>query len=240
MPLTIIEVIKQAEQGLSSPFLCRGDDGELYFVKGKASGRASLWAEWLGGHLGHALGLPIPTFCVADIPAALIKECSPELRSLGSGPAFASRKTEGCQWLELAVSPQVEAPLQRDLLVFDWWLHNGDRTRGNPNLLWNASRSELVVIDHNQAFCADFTAHEFWEHHLFSAQRNGVFNDLAEQARYSERLVTALSVWDEACDNAPPEWQWENEEQDIPAAFDLAAAKALVARCSTPDFWRTE
>lgn len=36
MPLTIVEIIKQAEQGLSSPFLCRGDDGTLYFVKGRA------------------------------------------------------------------------------------------------------------------------------------------------------------------------------------------------------------
>lgn len=39
MPLTIVEIIKQAEQGLSSPFLCRGDDGDLYFVKGRASFR---------------------------------------------------------------------------------------------------------------------------------------------------------------------------------------------------------
>lgn len=83
MPLTIVEIIKQAEQGLSSPFLCRGEDGELYFVKGRASGRASLWAEWLGGHLRRAFGLPIPPFCIAEVPAALIRECPPELRLLG-------------------------------------------------------------------------------------------------------------------------------------------------------------
>lgn len=107
MPLTIVEIIKQADQGLSSPFLCRGDDGELYFVKGRASGRASLWAEWLGGHLGRAFGLPIPPFCIAEVPAALIRECSSELRPLGAGPAFASRKAEDVQWLELAVAPRV-------------------------------------------------------------------------------------------------------------------------------------
>ena len=37
MPLTIVEIIKQAEQELSSPFLCRGDDSELYFVTGRAT-----------------------------------------------------------------------------------------------------------------------------------------------------------------------------------------------------------
>lgn len=84
MPLTIVEIIKQAEQGMSSPFLCRADDGALYFVKGRASGRASLWA-----------------------------------------------------------------------------------------------------------------------------------------------------------DNAPSEWQWENDEQDLPARFAPVAAKTLAARCTHPDFWRT-
>lgn len=119
MFLNIVEIIKQAEHGLSSPFLCRGDDGELYFVKGRASGRSSLWAEWLGGYLGRAFGLPIPPFCIAEIPAELIRECPPELRPVGSGLAFASRRVEACQWLERAVAPRVEDKLQRDILVFD-------------------------------------------------------------------------------------------------------------------------
>lgn len=238
MPLTIVEIICQAEQGRSSPFLCQGDDGHHYFIKGRASGRRSLWAEWLGGHLGQALGLPIPPFAIAEVPAALIRECPPELRALGSGPAFASRKAEGCQWQELAATPRVSLALQRDILVFDWWLKNGDRTRGNPNLLWQPKTKELVVIDHNLAFDAELSDTEFWENHLFAAQRNAVFSDWVEQTRYAERLATALSVWQEACDNAPPEWHWENDEQDIPAAFDPVAAKALAARCSTPDFWR--
>ena len=240
MPLTIVEIIKQADQGLSSPFLCRGDDGKLYYVKGKASGRASLWAEWMGGHLGRAFGLPIPPFYIADVPAALIRESPPELRRLGHGPAFASQSVDACQWLELAVAPKVPAPIQKDVLVFDWWLHNGDRTRGNPNLLWDAQNNAPVVIDHNQTFDRDFSESAFWENHLFAAQRDAVFSNLAEQAAYSERLAAALSVWTEACDNVPPEWRWANDEQDIPANFDLTAAHALATRCLTPDFWRTK
>ncbi len=145
---------------------------------------------------------------------------------------------ETVQWLEPAVAPRVPVILQRDILVFDWWLHNLDRTLGNPNLLWHSERSELVVIDHNQAFDPVFTVGDFLAHHLFAGQRDKVFGDLAEQARYAERLIAAVSVWDEACDNAPPEWWWENDEHDVPTLFDLVAARALVARCSTPDFWR--
>jgi hypothetical protein len=51
--------------------------------------------------------------------------------------------------------------------------------------------------------------------------------------------MPALSVWEEACDNVPSDWFWENDEQDVPSTFDPIAARALVARCSTPDFWRT-
>lgn len=239
MRITIIEILRKADQGLSSPFICRGDDGKLYFAKGRASGRASLWAEWLAGHLGRAFGLPIPAFCIAEVPAALIRECPPDLRLLGSGPAFASQQMPNCQWLELAGTPRVDMTLQRDILVFDWWLHNIDRTRGNPNLLWHSGRGELVVIDHNQAFDPAFSAIDFWTHHLFAVQRESVFGDLAEQARYSSRLAAALSVWDQACDNAPSEWQWENDEQDIPTLFNPVAAKTVAARCLTPDFWRT-
>ena len=96
-----------------------------------------------------------------------------------------------------------------------------------------------MVIDHNQAFDPAFAAADFWAHHLFAGQHDAVFNDLAEQARYAGRLDTALSVWDDACDNVPPEWWWENDEQDLPARFDPVAARSLAARCATPDFWRT-
>lgn len=238
MPLTIIEIIKPAEQGLSTPFLCRGDDDLLYFVKGRNSGRASQWAEWLAGHVGRAFGLPIPPFRLVDVPANLVRECPPELRPIGSGIAFASLRREAAQWLEPAAIGRVPASLRRDVLMFDWWIRNQDRTRGNPNLLWAPDTEELVVIDHNQAFDPLFQASKFLKGHLFSADAEAVFSDLVEQARYSERMERALEVWDSACDNAPPEWRWANDEQDVPANFDPEAARALVARCSTPDFWR--
>lgn len=175
MSLTIIEILKRADQGLAEAFLCRADDGELYYVKGRASGRASLWAEWLAGHLGRAFGLPIPAFCIVEVPAELLRECPPELRGPGCGPAFASRNSEGSLWLELAAAGQVPENLQRDILVFDWWVHNGDRTRGNPNLLWHPGQQACVVIDHNQAFAPDFSAADFWQTHLFAGQREAVF-----------------------------------------------------------------
>lgn len=238
MTLTIIEVIKPAEQGLSTPFLCRGEDGELYFVKGRNSGRASQWAEWLAGQVGREFGLPIPPFRLVEVPANLVWECPSALRPIGSGIAFASHRREAAQWLEPAAIGRVSQGLRRDVLVFDWWARNMDRSRGNPNLLWVPDMEELVVIDHNQAFDPSFSASDFLENHLFAADADAVFSDLAEQAWYSERMERALEVWDSACDNAPPEWRWANDERDVPANFDPDAARAVLARYSTPDFWR--
>lgn len=238
MTLTIVEVIKQADQGMSSPFLCRGDDDLLYFVKGRASGRASQWAEWLAGHLGQALGLPIPAYRLVDVPVELARECPPELRGIGAGIAFGSQRVEACQWLETVAAARVPEDLRRDLFVFDWWVRNEDRTRGNPNLLWEPAAEAVVVIDHNQAFAPDFDPARFMEHHLFTADGMALFGDLVERVRYTERLEQALGVWDAACNNAPEEWRWENDERDVPAAFDPLAARALLARCSNPDFWR--
>lgn len=239
MSLTIVEIIKQADQGLSSPFLCRGEDGEIYFVKGRASGRASLWAEWLAGHLGRALGLPIPPFRLVDVPAELVRECPQGLRGIGAGLAFGSHRVETCQWLETALAERVPPDLRRDLFVFDWWVRNEDRTRGNPNLLWEPAAERVVVIDHNQAFAPDFDSARFLEHHLFAAEGLALFGDLVERVRYTERLEQALGVWERACDNAPEEWRWENDERDLPAAFDPVAAHTLLMRCSSPDFWKT-
>jgi hypothetical protein len=41
--LTIIEIISEARQGITKPFLCRCDDGHEYFVKRANAGRA--WDE---------------------------------------------------------------------------------------------------------------------------------------------------------------------------------------------------
>ena len=57
---------------MTRPFLCRGDDGWLYYVKGNAAGHSSLICEWIAGQLGRRLGLPIPDFRLAIIPKDLV------------------------------------------------------------------------------------------------------------------------------------------------------------------------
>ncbi len=234
----VLELLGPCVQGRSTPYRCRGDDDQLYYVKGRNTGRASQWSEWIGGHLGKALGLPIPPFRLVNISQELLDEAPLEWRELGVGPAFASQAHPTAQWFETTYVTHVSEPLQQDVLVFDWWIRNADRSRGNPNLLWDDGERSIVVIDHNQAFDLNFDPAEFHDLHIFAGVGRAIFDDLVSQARYAERLVEALAVWDEACDNAPLEWRWANDEQDVPANFDLAAARAWLDRCSTAEFWR--
>lgn len=94
--LTIVDIISPAEQGQTRPFLCRADDGHAYFVKRAGiAGHKELIAEWLAGHLGRQLNLPVPPFDVAEVPANLLALLpAEERRAWGTSPAFASKKVE--------------------------------------------------------------------------------------------------------------------------------------------------
>ncbi len=240
-PLTVVEILERSEQGRTRPFLCRCDDDQLYFVKGRGAGQRSLLCEWLAGHLARAFGLPVPEFVVAQAPRGLL-DLHPEGRDLGPGPAFASQRADFAQDLTVAQRASVATTLQRDVLVFDWWVHNGDRTlttlSGNPNLLWAAGDRGLVVIDHNLAFDQDFDAAQFAVTHVFSEQIPFVFQDLVEPQSYAARLRQALAVWPDACNNAPEAWWFVDEEQTVPTDFDPAAILAMLNRCTTQEFWR--
>ena len=96
----------------------------------------------------------------------------------------------------------------------------------------------LVVIDHNQAFSPDFTTREFQEFHLFADSFSKVLEDFVEQEHYASRLSVALEQWQEICHNIPPEWYWINDEQDVPANFNLDLMHQQLSRCMNPEFWR--
>jgi hypothetical protein len=163
----------------------------------------------------------------------------PQWQAIGSLPAFGSRLHAGTSWLELGMAQQVPVGVQRDVLAFDWWVQNTDRLKGNPNLLWDTNKESLVVIDHNLALATDFSASEFFEHHVFSSQWAGITDDLMTRAQYGRKMVDALPAAALAIDLAPEEWLWENSELDLPTRFDRDRALKVLSRCVTDELWRT-
>jgi hypothetical protein len=239
IPITIVEIVGRAEQGMTLPFRCRGEDDYLYYVKGRNADRKSLIAELICGELARAFGLPVAPYEIVDVPEILIESVDPEWKVLGSGLAFGSRAFHHV--LEVTW-PQVEKTpkqLRQDILVFDWWIRNDDRNftalGGNPNLLWDGERDSLVVIDHNNAFSPDFSEAEFIQSHIFSSEWDGIVGDVVTRAEYATRLEAAFAVFQQACDNCPPEWFWVDD--GVPAQFSLEDVSSILQRFNDQLFW---
>ena len=239
MTIEIVEIMGRSEQGITRPFICRGDDDNIYFVKGIGAGRLSQVYEWIAGNLGVKLGLPIAPFEVVHVPVELA-EANPDYRDLGVGPAFGSLK-QTIMELNYAGIDLVPDELQRSVLAFDWWIHNDDRmlseSGGNPNLFWEPEDDQLVVIDHNQAFAPDFSADNLMKYHVFIGQRINLFGDALYRRKYAEAFQAALNQWQNICDNIPEEWHYLDVEMTVPANIRLDAIFNILNRCNTEALW---
>ena len=241
MTVEIIEVLRRSDQGITRPFICRGDDGETYFVKGVDAGRRSQICEWVAGRLAVLLGLPLAPFEIVDVPEELLElDIVLDLSGLGAGPAFGSRER---QVTELTVSAveQVPQDLQQDVIIFDLWVRNADRCLGehggNPNLLWDPGSRELVVIDHNQAF--DFSAdrEDFYNHHVFCAQLRELSGDFFRRTEYNDRFSSALVFWSQIIAEIPETWRYVDQEMTVPVDFDVEAVYKLLNGFESEEFW---
>lgn len=228
--LQVTEIMRRLEQGMTRPFLVRAEDDVLYVAKGRETTQRGLIAEWICAHLAQQLGLPIPAFTLLQVSPELVSALGPEVAALGHGAVFGSSQQSGVQEFAVTQLKRVDAQQRRMLLAFDWWVENADRSLsahgGNPNLLWNAAQSKLLVIDHNLAFDTDFDEASFFETHVFRQEADTVFDDLVCRAETSVRLDAALSCFDAAVQAIPPEWLWlDGEARTLPVQVDFTAIK---------------
>lgn len=236
-PLEIIEILRPASQGRTIPFLCRGEDEELYYVKGRTAGARGQYCEWLVAHLAEAFGLPIPPFRLVNVPEDLIAESSKEHQSLGAGIAFASLARTQTQWFENSFVAEVPRDLRCAVLAFDWWIQNSDRLQDNPNLLWSPASKELVVIDHAFAFADDFWPTVFLEYHIFKDDWQTISSDMALQADLQLKMIAGVAKWREAAKDAPKEWTTRGYNEGAEDLLDCVAALNILNRHTEGDLW---
>jgi len=241
MTVEIVEVMDRSAQGITRPFVCRADNGEVYFVKGRDAGRRSQICEWVAGKLAREIGLPIAPFELVEVPEELVAGSGrPDIMDLGSGPSFGSQRFGGAE-LTLTHLGRVPEEIQRDVLAFDWWIRNADRGLGefggNPNLLWDPVLGRLVVIDHNLAFDPSFSARDFVERHAFRDQWNALTRDWMRRDHYRSRFGAALANWGPICQTIPAEWWFVDPEQTVPTDFSADTALSILSRCNEDTFW---
>ena len=235
----IIEILGRSEQGVTRPYKCRGEDDQIYFVKGIGAGRSSQVYEYVAGSLGRILGLPIAPFGIIHVPEELVLGNS-DYSDLGYGPVFGSVRQLITE-LNYAGIEHVPYDLQAAVLAFDWWIKNEDRllteSGGNPNLFWEPGEEKLVIIDHNQAFDPTFDPENFKENHVFSCQVNNVFGDAVFQEEQIARFKSALGALESTLNELPEEWSYLDVEMTIKANFSKEDIINILERCNNDGFW---
>lgn len=142
-------------EGGSLPALVEASDDGLYVTKlrGAGQGPKALVAEIVCGELARTLGLPVPELALVDLPVELSHaEPDPEIQELLEASAGLNL---GLDFLpgSLPYTPagrvQPGADLAADIVWFDTWTENVDRTPRNPNLIvWHGAP---WLIDHGAA-----------------------------------------------------------------------------------------
>ena len=241
--LEVNEVIRKSEQGMGGAYFCTGDDGSQYWVKGVSAQRDFQVNEWLAGHLAKAFGLPIAHFCLIQIDYMFSMYLPVELKDIGAGAAFASQHVSGTKEPNEVELNRVPESLKRDLLMFDYWVQNADRTFGNSNLLWLATEQRLVVIDHNLAFDEEFSAQGFFGRtcdgmaHVFADMHEQIFSDLVEVELYKQKMETCLPVFEQAIASVPREWNFTDADEREDVEIDYGSKRRVLERFNDDEFW---
>lgn len=163
LPLvTATRYVTPLREGGSLPALMEANDDGLYVVKlrGAAQGAKTLVAELVAGEIGRLLGLRVPRLVLVDIPAALtIGEPDPEIKgplSRSVGLNLGLDFLPGALPFDLAMRDPVDPILAADIVWYDAFIANVDRTPRNPNMLrWHGN---LWLIDQG----ASILPHHRW------------------------------------------------------------------------------
>ena len=225
--------------GVSRPFRCEGDDGCNYYVKLKNAGYGPLVKEWIAGRLAQELGLPVAEIRQVRIPRELVEGREDYERELGHGIAFGSLKVHPAERLALEFVREDPTGVLSRILLFDWWVRNSDRalseTGGNPNLLWQIEPARVVMIDHDNAFDAEFDAGNFWGLHALRWHRSAWLP--ANRATMEDWLARAASCLDRIWDELPEEWLIDSYG-DPNCGLDKGGLQAMLSSPQgNPSFW---
>jgi hypothetical protein len=155
----VVRYITPLREGGSLPAIVEADDSGLYVLKfrGAGQGKKVLIAELLAGEIGRAAGLPVPELVFAELEIDLARsEPDSEVQNLiraSGGLNIAMDYLPGSVTFD-PVAQAIDATLASQIVWFDSFIMNVDRTVRNTNmLLWH---KKLWLIDHGAALIFHF------------------------------------------------------------------------------------
>lgn len=220
--VNVTRYITPLREGGSLPAVADADDGFKYVVKfrGAGHGPKALIAELLGCELGRYLGFKVPEVVFADLDEAFGRtEGDEEIQDLLK---FSQGLNIGLHFLSGAINfdpavTQVDAQLASEIVWFDAFMTNIDRTFRNTNMLmWHR---ELWLIDHGATL---YFHHSFtnWEQSAatpFAMIKDHVLLPQASQLDEANTKFKALltdDVLQHVVNLIPDAWlDWEGYEE---------------------------
>ena len=163
-----IRYVTAFREGGSLPGLVEADDDGLYVVKfrGAGQGPRALVAEWLAGEIGRALGLLVPDLVAVDLEAEIAdSEPHEEIHDLlvaSVGRNIGLDFLPGSLTFNPAADVVSDSDWAADVVWFDAFVTNPDRSAKNPNMLVWHGRTWL--IDHGAALYVHHTWRDPDEH----------------------------------------------------------------------------
>ena len=213
------------KEGGSLPAIVEADDLGTYVLKfrGAGQGTLALVAELVAGEIGRALGLKVPELVLMEVDAALGRnEEDPEIRDLLKGSVginLALDYLPGSATFD-AAADRAEADLASDMVWFDAFVTNVDRTPRNPNLLW--WHKTLYLIDHGAAlyFHHSWPSLETMAASRFAAIRDHVLLPWASRLEEADRRLRPRldeALFAQIVDQIPEDWLVPPGSLDSPA-----------------------
>ena len=236
-------------EGGSLPGLVEADDDGLYVVKfrGAGQGPRALVAEWIVGEIGRALGLLVPELVTVELDRA-IAESEPheevhDLLVASIGTNLGVDFLAGSMTFNPAADPVADADWAADVVWFDAFTTNPDRTPRNTNLLVWHGRTWL--IDHGAALYVHHTWKDPAEHAArpFERSREHVLLPFASSvAAASARLAPLVkpALLEALVGAIPDSWLAPDPRAGDADAQRRAYVAYLTARLDARDAWAQE
>jgi hypothetical protein len=230
--VTAIRYVTPLREGGSLPGVVEADDLGTYVVKfrGAGQGPKALVAEVISGELARRLGLPVPELAVVHLdPIVARAEPDEEVQELIKASAGANL---GMDFLPGAlgydpVAHHVESGLASQVITFDAFVENVDRSWRNPNLLmwhgalWMIDHGATLYFHHNWPRAAAVVHRPYkWDDHVLKPYAH----DLAtEGPALAARITPALIR--EAVELVPEEWLDDGDRDAYTAHLSERAAQ---------------
>lgn len=243
--LTATRYVLPLREGGSLPAIVDADDGNQYVLKfrGAGQGPKALIAELLAAGLATALGLPMPPYALVHMGKGFGEaEPNPEIQDLlraSVGLNFGIAYLSGALGYDVVADRDFAGPeLAADIVWFDAYMSNVDRTPRNPNLLiW---RDRLWLIDHGASLYVHHAAADWTQraHDRFTLIAKHILLDQAGDLHDADARLRPLltdAVIESAVADLPDEWLDED-----PASQRHAYTRYLIDRKQGPRDWLEE